>query len=387
MTHETFRELLPLYVVGALDGEELRAFERHVAEHRAECEAELSEWQTVADRLASAPVPVEPGRAVFHRIMAEVEEEESPRPKPVTVAAPPPRETVNLTAVLFRWVPWAAAAILVAMTVVMIRQTNIMRERFAAGQETFTSQQTRVADLEMLSATQAVKIVQQEAAITNLALRLTTQAREFLDQSELWKARTDKQQRDIESLQTTNMQLVKEREQLLQAANELRQQLEAQRVQVAALEKQTGEQADAVTRGHAQIAALEARIAEKTDALDLLMDPAIRVSQLANPDPKKGSPATGRVFWHSGRKEGWIVVANLEPVRKGSGKSLELWGICGKDKPMPGTVFWTDESGRGAFPIKLTGEPACLDKFAVTIEPTDAEPLPAPTGTMVLLSK
>ncbi len=385
MTHENFRELLPLYVVGALDGDELRMFERHVAEHRAQCEAELAEWQAVADQLAHAPRLVEPGRAVFHRVMAEIEEEEAPRPKPM-VTTTPPRERVSLTAVLFRWVPWAAAAVLVAMTAVMIKQTNTMRERFTAGQQATTTQQTQIADLEMLSATQAVAIVQQEATITNLAIRLTAQGKEFLEQSELWKARAEKQRQDTDSLQTANAQLVKEREQLLQAANELRRQLETQRVQVAALEKQAGEQTDAVTRGHAQIAALEARISEKTDALNLLMDPDLRVSQLANPDPKKQSPAVGRVYWHTGKKEGWIVVSNLEPVRKGSGKSLELWALC-KGKPTAGTVFWTDDTGRGIFPIKLAGEPACLEAFAVTVEPTDAEPLPAPTGPIVLLGK
>jgi anti-sigma-K factor RskA len=385
MTHETFRELVPLYVVGALDGAELSDFERYVAQHRAACEPEIDEFQAVADDLAYAAPPAAPSRAVLHRVMAGIEDEK----RGVRVApaqAPVMPETVRFSALVFRWIPWTAIAVLLVMLTVTIKQMNALTKRFGESQQENRAQQTRIGELETQGAAQAEMIAGQQNTIADLRGRVSAQSQEFLEQVEQARTLNTQQSQEIDTLKNANARLASEKDELLRAVADLKRQIESERVEVASLEKQLHEQGSAATRASQQIAALETRLTEKSETVNLLMDPVLRVAQLAA-DPKQKSPATGRIYWHAARKEGWIIVKNLDPVPKGSGKSLELWTFCGKQPPVAARVFWTDDSGSGAFPIKLAGDVECVDKFAITLEPTDEVPSPVPTGPIVLAGK
>jgi anti-sigma factor ChrR (cupin superfamily) len=79
MSHTTTDEELTgqaaLYALGALDGEEAREFERHVAGCDA-CAAELREFETVAADLALAVPPASPPAAVRSRLLSLVSESE-----------------------------------------------------------------------------------------------------------------------------------------------------------------------------------------------------------------------------------------------------------------------------------------------------------------------
>jgi anti-sigma-K factor RskA len=130
---------------------------------------------------------------------------------------------------------------------------------------------------------------------------------------------------------------------------------------------------------------LENTVNEQQQRLALVMDPAIRVATLA--DPKAASKAAAKVYWQEATKSGLIVVSNVEPVLKGQGKSLELWAICGDKPPAPAGIFWTDASGHGSREVKLMGDLACVDKFAVSVEATDNVPLPSPKGSIVLVGQ
>ncbi len=99
-------------------------------------------------------------------------------------------------------------------------------------------------------------------------------------------------------------------------------------------------------------------------------------------DPKGQTKAAARVYWHDVKKSGVLVASNLQPVLKGQYKCLELWAICGSEAPVPAGLFWTDNTGHGVLEIKLGKQMACVDKFAVTIEPVGG--VPAPTGSMIL---
>jgi anti-sigma factor ChrR (cupin superfamily) len=82
MTHATADEELEgqaaLYALGALDAEEARAFESHLAKGCAACEAELREFQTVVSDLAFAAPAAEPPPGVLPRLLALVSEEREP---------------------------------------------------------------------------------------------------------------------------------------------------------------------------------------------------------------------------------------------------------------------------------------------------------------------
>jgi anti-sigma factor ChrR (cupin superfamily) len=79
MTHTTAEEELEgqasLYALGALDAEEARAFESHLAACAA-CEAELREFQVVVADLAFAAPASEPPADVRARLLALVSEEQ-----------------------------------------------------------------------------------------------------------------------------------------------------------------------------------------------------------------------------------------------------------------------------------------------------------------------
>lgn len=78
MTHATADEELEgqaaLYALGALDAEEARAFESHLAEGCAACEAELREFQGVVADLAFAAPAAEPPAGARSRLLALVSE-------------------------------------------------------------------------------------------------------------------------------------------------------------------------------------------------------------------------------------------------------------------------------------------------------------------------
>jgi anti-sigma-K factor RskA len=75
MSHEGYKEMLPLYALGALEAEDARALEAHLAAC-AECRAELNEWRSTAAALAYAARTVEPSVRLRARILESVREQQ-----------------------------------------------------------------------------------------------------------------------------------------------------------------------------------------------------------------------------------------------------------------------------------------------------------------------
>lgn len=75
MNHDEWLERAELYALGALDGEELRDFERHLARGCAECEERLDDCRETLARAAASLEPVAPPARVkadlLRRISAE----------------------------------------------------------------------------------------------------------------------------------------------------------------------------------------------------------------------------------------------------------------------------------------------------------------------------
>jgi anti-sigma-K factor RskA len=341
MTHETFREMLPLYVIGALDGDELYNFERYVAENRDHCNAEIAEYQAISDQIALAAPSAQPPPDLYERIAAAIEGRgrsveasartpSAPVPAPAAVAERPERENPGIGALVFRFIPWAATAVFAVM---LISANSQIRTRERLLQLMMSSHSEQQSNL---------------AAQTNELKQL--------------RAGNEERQRELETLRTANREVADERDSLRRAAEEMRQQIERQTLQTAGLQKKVDEQA--VT-------------------LDLVMDPAIRVAPLA--DPKGETKATAKVYWHDARKTGLMVFSNLVPVPQDQGKCLELWAICGNQPPVAAGIGWTDDSGHGVLEVKLAKDIACIDKFAVTVERGGGAP--APEGLVVLIGQ
>jgi anti-sigma-K factor RskA len=353
MTHEAFREMLPLYVVGALDGDELHNFERYVAENREQCISELAEYQAVADQIALAAPSAKPSPNVYDRIATAIDE--GKRPQPASAAAPAAVPTqrakqpgLTLGALIVRLVPWAAAAALAVVLMNLNAQLQSVTSQLQAKTDAYNS----------LVATNK----EQQGGLTDLNSRLEAQGKEFNGKIDQLRAKNIEQQHDLDALHAANKQLSDEKDGFLRAADRMREQLEQQNLQTAALQK---------------------KMDEETSSLDLFMDPSTRMAPLV--DPKGESKAIAKVYWNGGRKAGFMIVSNCSPVQQSQGKCLELWAICGSEPPVAAGVGWTDDSGHAVFPVKLAKDMACIDKFAVTVE--RAGGVPAPEGAPVLVGQ
>ncbi|MGO9244000.1 MAG: anti-sigma factor domain-containing protein [Verrucomicrobiia bacterium] len=353
MTHDAFREMLPLYVVGALDGDELHNFEQYIAENRERCISELAEYQAVADQIALAAPSAKPAPTVYDRIAAAIDEGKRPGPSSATApeAAHAPRARqpgVHLGALIVRLVPWAAAAALAVVVMNLNTQLQIVTHQLQGTTDSYNN---------LLA-----KDKQQQGGLADLNSRLETQSKEFGEKVDQLRTKNIEQQHDLDALRAANKRMSDEKDGLLRAADRMREQLEQQNLQTAALQK---------------------KMDEETSSLDLFMDPSTRMAPLV--DPKGESKAVAKVYWNGSRKTGFMVVSNCSPVQQSQGKCLELWAICGSEPPVAAGIGWTDDSGHGAFRVKLAKDMACIDKFAVTVE--RAGGVPAPEGSSILVGQ
>ena len=353
MTHERFRELLPLYVIGALDGDELREFERYAAENRPACELETTGFQAVADNIALSAPPAMPSRAVFHRVMAGIEETDRGATR-VRAAERREPERHGFSALAIRWVPWMSAVVLAVLVVMLNSQLQKASNQLGAAT-------TRNTELASQDTDQQSRLTALNGQIAELIAQVAAQSREFKEQSDQLRNQNNQQKQDIEALQNVNNHLAAEKQELQRITDDLRQKLD---------------------RDDAQVAALEKKLTEQNALLQLVTDPAIRVAPLA--DPKGQSKAIAKVYWHDVKKTGLLVVSNLAPVVQGKDKCLQLWISCGNDKPVPAGIGWTDAAGHGVLQIKSENPIICADKFAVTLE--RAGGVPVAEGPMILIS-
>jgi anti-sigma-K factor RskA len=96
MSHEHYKEMLPLYSLGTLEEAEERALTEHLTTC-VECRAELDEWCDTASALAHAAGPAEPSPELRSRILEDVRSLNA-QPATVGVRSSRTRETQNPSA-------------------------------------------------------------------------------------------------------------------------------------------------------------------------------------------------------------------------------------------------------------------------------------------------
>jgi anti-sigma-K factor RskA len=74
MVHDEFKDMIPTYVLSALDAEENHALGEHLSQCE-ECRRELENWQTTAAMLSLDAKPMEPSPEVREKIMSAVRSE------------------------------------------------------------------------------------------------------------------------------------------------------------------------------------------------------------------------------------------------------------------------------------------------------------------------
>jgi anti-sigma-K factor RskA len=139
--HEQFAEDLSLYALGALQGEERLAVEKHLQDC-PDCRHELVQLQGDLALLAlSASGPKPPLRS-RERLMTAIARE--PRRTPVRLVK---RKT------WWTALEWAAAAAMVAVLTLLLRQNTDLRQRVAALEANSTGQQKQLLQAKELIAT------------------------------------------------------------------------------------------------------------------------------------------------------------------------------------------------------------------------------------------
>jgi anti-sigma-K factor RskA len=141
-----FEELLPAHALGALDGDDLRELEEHLAGGCEECARQLALWEGDLEELAATIEPVEPSEVTKARVLRLAGGESIPRP-----VTSPPRVSVHVTP---SWLAIAAAVLLLGLAVWGLagqarmardlRELAEERDRLSRQVETLTQEVSRI---------------------------------------------------------------------------------------------------------------------------------------------------------------------------------------------------------------------------------------------------
>jgi anti-sigma-K factor RskA len=133
-------ELLPAYALGALDGQDLRVLEEHLAGGCDECRRQLALWQGDLETLAAEIPPVQPAETTRARVLRLV------GGAPATAPAARPRRTSP---------PWwmaAAAVFLLALAVWGLVRQSHLRKEFGSEAQSLAQERDRLrGQVEVLS--------------------------------------------------------------------------------------------------------------------------------------------------------------------------------------------------------------------------------------------
>ncbi len=110
---------------------------------------------------------------------------------------------------------------------------------------------------------------------------------------------------------------------------------------------------------------------------EMLSAPDSRTADLTGTEV--AGAARAKLVFSDTTGEAILVAAKLPPAP--AGMAYQLWYIAG-GKPLPGSVFTTDGSGRGELRSSIPPEGRRAEVFAVTLEPAGG--LPAPSGEIYL---
>jgi anti-sigma-K factor RskA len=333
MNHQDWLAQADIYALGALDGDELTAFEAHLAAGCPECEHQIHTAREALTLLPRSLTPVAPPPTVRQRVLAQIAAE---------AVAPQPVKRLPKRHWWMIGVSALAAGLLIALSY------NVYHTR-----------------QELQHERGVVAALRAELAQRDSALRA--------EQEEVQRIRTS-----VASLQTA----LAEREEALQAE---RQEHRRATEMVAALQAELAKHEATLEAARRElqgvervVATLQRELDERDATLRLLSAPQVRLVRLAGLSPSPG--ASAHLLWNAAARTGLLLTAGLPRVPRN--RVYELWAIAGNE-PVPAGIFDVDEAGH-AF-LRLPALPATkrFDKFAVTLEPAGG--VPKPTGPMHLL--
>jgi anti-sigma-K factor RskA len=342
VNHDEVAKLAGSYALGALDGEDLEVFERHLPDCW-ECRQRVQEYDEIYAEGAQVLAPVDPSPQLRSKLLGRISgtahalpAEALPAPTP---SEPPPAQTPSE--------PTASPPPAAAVPAGPWRQAYGWYAQ-AAG------------------AILAVGVGLSGWMIADHRGQDLTRVREALQAQE-----EDRLQLELQLDTITRAQ-----ERTLAELSDLRGRLRRSRTTA-------GERGSELARIQEEIRALEADLARR-DAdvslrrrlLELLAAPDARIASLTG---REGAPAaSGRVVWLNG-EVGFLGRA-LPSLP--ADKTYELWAIV-DSSPVPAGLFAVDDEGNSTGTFTLDPAPAHVDAFALTLEPAGG--VDAPTGDMILV--
>jgi anti-sigma-K factor RskA len=334
MEHEELEEILPLYVVGALDRQERQALDAHLLSGCPTCPAALKEYRAAASLLPYALSPNAPSDELKARMMEAIRASASepaatqtarlPRLGPGAwlrhVIPPPPS-----------WIPYPAIT-LVALLLL-------------AGSWFYT------LSIRSQVTTQADQRQRMETALHGETARIAALQKQVTEQEQLLAGLREEVAGRIGALTDLERVLAEREAELAQS----RQQL-AQREQGAN--------------------SLRKALAQRDEMLTFLRSPTVQVISLAGSEMAKSAGAL--LLYEAESKQAFLYAFNMPPLP--AGKTYQLWAIV--DKPINAGTFGTDAGHKGRLIVRTIPDPARVAKFAVSLEPEGGRP--QPTGEIYL---
>ncbi len=330
-------ELLSLYALEALDGDDLRALEAHLATGCPECQAELARLRAGVEGLAASSPPVVPSEMTRARLLAQLSTFEAPsRPSPATDGSRRRGDGPG------RW-GWLVAAVLLLVCGWGWLAARREAEALRAGRGDLSR---RVAALDGDLAAARAK----SAELSRAAAATETQRQSLARQLAAAQTREDSLAHGLSAEQAERARLAKD---------------------VAVAETQTARLARDLQSARAQSERL-------ATAMAIISSPGMRPIVLAALKAPQG--AEGHTFVDPATRRAVFVAANLPQLAPD--KTYELWFIA-DGKPVPAGTFGVDAKGRsGTVEVNGVAPLDHVQAWAVTVEPVGG--VPQPTGTMVL---
>jgi hypothetical protein len=333
--------LLALYALGALDGDDLRAVEAHLAAGCPECQAELARLGGEMEELATSLPPVTPSETTRARLLAQL--------PPVTDARDA-RDAGPARGVLLgrpgRWGSLAALAVAAVLLLVCGWGWLAARREADALRAHRGDLSRQVAALDGDLAAARAK----SAELARAAAAAETQRQALAHQLAAVQTREDSLTHGLAAEQADKARLARD---------------------VAVAEAQNARLAHDLQSAQAQSERL-------ATAMAILSAPGMRPIVLAALKAPKG--AEGHTFVDPATRRAVFVAANLPQLAPD--KTYELWFIA-DGKPVPAGTFGVDANGRsGTVEVNGVAPLDHVQAWAVTLEPLGG--VPQPTGTMVL---
>lgn len=347
-------ELLPLYALGGLTGEEQAQVEAYVAEH-PEARAELDALLAVTAALPFAAPPMPPAPDVKHNLLRRVNQDAHRQQMEQKQPAVAPTTGEDTRPGLWAWLRGQAAGLALAgVTLILL----FFAGGWALGlNQTVQSQEQQLSSFEAANAQLSGRVADLETQVTVL------------------EAENANLREDNSLLASANADQVAEIDQLNQQLTGLAAENETLAESVADLQAD----ADALSGQLTGLAAENAGLTELVAIYESLVGPDAVVTTLSGTENQPD--AVAQLVTSPDGKTAFLVVSDLEPLEEGLAYQVLLIYDEGHDTA---ETFLVDTTGHGVSLVSSDGP--LLDNYTaigVSIEPEGGSE--QRTGDIVLL--